>query len=171
MYLKIKGEDTRYDVTVMPFTSQHGHKGVQFIGEDIPDTDKGFIVYNDDGSVLSDLSEYTYRYAANQYTVAEDIPEYPTGSDAPLQPSAIDRLSGRISRLSSQVQDITPYTDSKMAYYGESEKVFYGVPEGNTSVFFDRYNGGYEVSRIADRLTVTFSDAIIEATNVTIMIQ
>ena len=30
-----------------------------------------------------------------------------------------------------------PYTATQTAYYGESEKVFYNVPQGNITVFWD----------------------------------
>ena len=66
--------------------------------------------------------------------------------------------------------DITPYTETKTGYYGESEKVFYDAPQGNTSVFFDNYNGSYSVDRIQNRLVVSF-DTLTEATNITISIQ
>ena len=171
MYLKINGEDTHYDVTIMPFTSQHGKKAVKFIGDEIPSTNKGFTYYNDDDTVLSDLSDFVYEYAPNEYTAEEDIVEYPKGSDAPLPTSAIARLNSKVNRLSSQVTSITPYTETKTAYYGEKEKTFYNVPNGNTSVFFDKYNGGYSVSRTEDRLIISFDETIIEATNVTVMVQ
>lgn len=171
MYLKINGSEDHYSVSIMPFTSQHGHKGIKFTGDTIPSTDKGFIMYNDDDTVLSDLSEYTYEYAPNQYTVAEDIPEYPSGHNDPPAPSALDRLNAKVNRLSSQVSELTPYTETKTGYYGETEKTFYGVPEGNTSVFFTNYNGGYTVNRIADRLTVSFGTALEQATDITISIQ
>lgn len=66
--------------------------------------------------------------------------------------------------------DITPYTETKIGYYGESEKVFYDAPQGNTSVFFDNYNGSYSVDRIQNRLIVSF-DALADTTNITISIQ
>lgn len=171
MYLKINGEDTHYDVTIMPFTSQHGKKAVKFIGDEIPSTNKGFTYYNDDDTVLSDLSDFVYEYAPNEYTAEEDIVEYPKGSDAPLPTSAIARLNSKVNRLSVEVNDLTPYTETKTAYYGEKEKTFYNVPNGNTSVFFDKYNGGYSLNRVGDILIVSFNETIIEATNVTIMVQ
>lgn len=63
-----------------------------------------------------------------------------------------------------------PYTETKIAYYGESEKVFYNVPSGNLSVFFDNYNGNYFTNHIDNRLTVSF-DTLTEATQITISIQ
>ena len=59
-------------------------------------------------------------------------------------------------RTNVRVDDITPYTETKTAYYGEKEKRFYNVPDGSVSVFFSNYNTDYSVSRIADRVTVAF---------------
>jgi hypothetical protein len=68
------------------------------------------------------------------------------------------------------ISDITPYTATQTAYYGESEKVFYGVPQGNITVFWDNYNGDYAVERIADRIVVSF-DALTDNATISIMIQ
>jgi hypothetical protein len=63
-----------------------------------------------------------------------------------------------------------PYTATQTAYYGESEKVFYNVPQGNISVFFNNYNGNYKINRISDRVLVTF-DTLKDYTNIKIMVQ
>lgn len=68
------------------------------------------------------------------------------------------------------ISDITPYTATQTAYYGESEKVFYGVPQGNITVFWDNYNGDYAVERIADRIVVSF-DTLTDNATISIMIQ
>ena len=64
------------------------------------------------------------------------------------------------------VNNITPYTETKTAYYGETEKIFYDVPEGNVTVFGLKE---YSLDRISDRLTITF-DALTEQTEITISI-
>ena len=69
-----------------------------------------------------------------------------------------------------KVEQITPYTDTKTAYFNEKEKTFYNVPSGNVTVLFDNYNGNYSVSRVADRVTVSF-DTLTEQTNITISIK
>ena len=79
-------------------------------------------------------------------------------------------LTAKTDDTAVKVDAITPYKDTKTAYFGEKEKVFYGVPEGNVLVFFSNYDGVYAVNRIADRLTVSFS-ALEQATNITISIQ
>ena len=170
-YIKIIGEDTKYEVSnISTFTSQHGFEAVRFIGEDIPETDKGFTFYSDDDEVIADLSRYKYIYRQNEYTVEKDIIVPPKGSDAPLPPSSFDRLSSRVSQVSSQVNAITPYEETKKAFYDEKEKVFYNVPEGNLSVFFDNYSGEYSVERVSTRLVITFPERLKDATNITVMV-
>lgn len=74
-----------------------------------------------------------------------------------------------INGTRQSVSNITPYTETKKAYYGEKEKTFYNVPNGNVSVFFSNYNGSYSVVRIDDRLVITF-DILTEETDITISI-
>ena len=64
-----------------------------------------------------------------------------------------------------------PYTDTQTAYYGESEKVFYGVPQGNITVFWDNYNGNYSVQRIEDTVMVSFDTLIVAEATISIMVQ
>lgn len=68
------------------------------------------------------------------------------------------------------ISAITPYTETKTAYYGESEKTFYDVPYGRMSVYFTNYDGDYSVSRVSGRLTISF-DTLTEQTDITISIQ
>lgn len=63
-----------------------------------------------------------------------------------------------------------PYKETKTAYYGESEKNFYNVPQGILTVYFDNYTGSYSVERIDDRLTVSF-DTLENDTSITIIVQ
>lgn len=169
-YIKINGDNTHYIVSIMPFTTQHGYNAIRFIGEDIPETDKGFKLYDDNDEVISDYSDYTNIYRKNEYSVEHDEIVYPKGSDQPLNPSPYDNLSRRISQVNSQVNAITPYEETKKAYYNEIEKVFYNIPEGNLTVYFDNYNGEYSVNRIENRLTITFAERLKDMTNVTVMV-
>ena len=102
-YIKINGDDVHYNVSISPFTTQHGYSAIRFIGEDIPETDKGFKLYNDKDEVISDFSDYKYIYRQNEYSTEHDEIVYPKGSDAPLSPSAYDNLSRRISRVANAV--------------------------------------------------------------------
>lgn len=91
---------------------------------------------------------------------------------------AINEVSERVNDLSKRIEnsytakitEITPYTATQTAYYGESEKVFYNVPQGNITVFWDNYAGDYAVERIADRIVVSF-DALTDNATISIMIQ
>lgn len=102
-YIKINGDDVHYNVSISPFTTQHGYSAIRFMGEDIPETDKGFKLYNDKDEVISDFSDYKYIYRQNEYSTEHDEIVYPKGSDAPLQPSAYDNLSRRISKVANAV--------------------------------------------------------------------
>ncbi len=166
MYIKINGEDTHYDVTFAPFTTQHGRKAIRFFGE-IPDNDKGFTLYNDDDTVALDMSEYHYLYRHNEYANEYDEIEMPLGNNEPIPTNPI---IARLNSMSAQISNITPYEQTKKAYYGENEKVFYGVPNGNVSVFFDNYSGEYSVNRTDDRLTITFPK-LTDMTNISISVQ
>ena len=75
-----------------------------------------------------------------------------------------------ISGVRKNVSDITPYKETKTAYYNESEKTFYNVPDGNVSVFFNNYNGNYSVKRLMDMVTVSF-DKLNNATEITIKVE
>ena len=68
---------------------------------------------------------------------------------------------------SNNIKTLTPYTETKIGYYGETEKTFYNVPIGNVTVYG---LSEYTLDRISDRLTLTF-DALTEQTNITISIQ
>lgn len=67
------------------------------------------------------------------------------------------------------VSDISPYEVTKIAYYGETEKTFYDVPDGNVSVYFDGLvkNVGFE--RKDGNLTVFF-DALNDQAKITLSI-
>jgi hypothetical protein len=75
-----------------------------------------------------------------------------------------------INGVRQSVSEVTPYTETKTAYFNESEKTFYKVPTGNITVLFDNYNGEYTVSKVADRVTVKF-DTLTDKTNITIEVK
>ena len=76
---------------------------------------------------------------------------------------------GKVDDTSNKVVAITPYTETKTAYIGDTEVVFLDVPQGNLSVYFD-IPTDYSVERTKDAIAVTF-DALDEVTTVTISIQ
>lgn len=54
-------------------------------------------------------------------------------TNAPIEPSAIDRLNSRINSVSNRVSNITPYEESKTAYLQDSEVSFNKVKDGMVS--------------------------------------
>lgn len=75
-------------------------------------------------------------------------------------------ITSKTDENSNNIKSLTPYTDTKIGYYGETEKVFYDVPEGNVTVYG---LSAYNVSRISNRLILTF-DALTDQTSITISI-
>lgn len=81
---------------------------------------------------------------------------------------------GQVSKLddtSNKVEQITPYTDTKTAYYGDTSVTFYDAPQGRVSVFTDDLPMDYSVSRIEDRLVVSFDRLEVASVQITISIQ
>lgn len=68
---------------------------------------------------------------------------------------------------SNNIKTLTPYTETKIGYYGETEKTFYNVPDGNVTIYG---LSEYTMDRVSDNITLTF-DALTEQTNITISIQ
>ena len=67
---------------------------------------------------------------------------------------------------SNNIKTLTPYTETKIGYYGETEKTFYNVPEGNVTVYG---LSEYTMDRVANNITLTF-DALEKETNITVSI-
>ena len=111
MYVKIIGSSRRYNETFEPFTTQHGHEAVRFVGDEIPETDKGFKVYDDNDEELYDLSRYKYIYRQNEYSVEQDEIEQPVGNNnsTASSVSVYEGLNRRIDYMASQLENITPY--------------------------------------------------------------
>lgn len=79
----------------------------------------------------------------------------------------INELSKSLSDYTGiRVDEVTPYTETKTAYIGDTEVTFYNVPEGNVTIFFDK---PYTMEKVADRITLTF-DELDEVTDITISI-
>lgn len=81
----------------------------------------------------------------------------------------IPNIVSDVDDTSNRVDRITPFTETKTAYIGDTEVVFTNVPQGNLSVYFDTPTD-YSVERTKDAIAVTF-DALDEVTTVTISIQ
>ena len=68
---------------------------------------------------------------------------------------------------SNNIKTLTPYTETKVGYYGETEKTFYNVPDGNVTIYG---LSEYTMDRVSNNITLSF-DALTEQTNITISIQ
>lgn len=67
------------------------------------------------------------------------------------------------------VNDITPYTETKTAYIGDTEIVFTDVPDGNLQLYGLGFNQIISANRVADRLIISF-EPLEEVTEITISI-
>lgn len=75
-------------------------------------------------------------------------------------------ITAKVDDSANKIVELTPYTETKVVYYGETEKTFYDVPEGNLTVYG---LSSYSVSRISNRLILTF-EPLLTNINVTISI-
>ena len=173
MYVKIIGNDEQYNETFEPFTTQHGYQAVRFTGDEIPETDKGFKVYNDNDKEIYDLSKYKYIYRQNEYSVEQDEIEQPIGNNESISvpSSSYGALDRRIDYIASQVADITPYKASKTAYIDDTSVEFDIAKDGNISVYMvdgEGQNVPFTFEQNNGKVIVAFEkrDSLAEATMV-----
>ena len=74
-----------------------------------------------------------------------------------------------ITGCRKEISDVTPYTDKRTAYIGDTEVVFAGVPKGNITVYADPIITTYTISQDGDTVTVNF-DEREEVTTITLSI-
>lgn len=86
-----------------------------------------------------------------------------------MQRRQVDTV-GRVDDTSNKVDSITPYTETKTAYIGDTEVVFENVPSGNLSIF-GLLSRLYRVERDSDRVTITLFEPLEDVIEVTISIQ
>lgn len=82
-------------------------------------------------------------------------------------------ITGKVDETSNRVDTLTPYTETKQAYIGDTEISFFDVPDGNLSVFFRDEQGNYPdytIERVSNTITICF-DELQEVTTITITIQ
>ena len=79
-------------------------------------------------------------------------------------------IVSKLDDTSNKVEQITPYTDTKTAYIGDTEVVFENVPSGNLSIF-GLLSRLYRVERDSDRVTITLFEPLEDVIEVTISIQ
>ena len=167
MYIEIDGN--QYPCEVKTSITQMGNTVIRVTSEEAPVAEDGFILKNGDKEFDRSSFKYLYRMDGNvkEYTEVEEeiIPASGYVSGVPENP-----LARQLSAMNQRIADLTPYKETKTAYYGEEEKNFYGTPDGVVSVFFDKYNGEYTVIRNGNGVQVSFP-TLEKETNITIMVQ
>lgn len=164
--LYIEFDGNKYPCSVSTFHTQKGKDAVR-IKSDAP-TANGFKIVGDDDSVIADYSDYIYLYReegrVKEYTAESEeiIPAEGNQSGVPVNP-----IQQQISALNRRITEITPYTATKEGYYGETEKVFYDVPNGNVTIFCDVPNS---YKRVDNRLIVSF-EKLTDTVEITVMVQ
>lgn len=146
MYAKINGSDEKYSISLSSFVTQHGNMGIRVIG--MPETDKGFKVYDGD-RLIGDYSEYVYLYNPNEYIKVEETKVEAKGTDAPLP--NYDPLAS----INQRLDNLTPYTESKTVYIGDTECVF-DKRDGNISAWLNDAPCMFEVTN--DKIVVSFDE-------------
>lgn len=68
--------------------------------------------------------------------------------------------------IRQSVANITPYTESKTAYIGDTEVIFKDVPEGNITIYADVV-AGHQRTDVGVRV---FFEPLEEVTNITISV-
>ena len=185
-YIKINGDETHYHATITPFTTQHGFRAIRFKGDDIHETDMGFVVYEDNGVILSNLSDYKYLYRPNEYSVEKDIIEYPVGSNEELTPLpnpfvSVAQMITQVNEHANEVdahaqemvEEITPYTETKTAYIDDTDIVFETDAMGVITILAIDRDGitiPTTFEREGNKIIVSF-EPLQQVTNVTISIQ
>ena len=165
MQIIIDGKE--YPCKVETSKTQNGQDIVRVISDSAPVAENGFTLRVNDDILNREDYKYLYREEGyvKEYTVEPEEMVNAYGVTTGVPESPIQRQFDSVNR---RITEITPYEQSKKAYYGEIEKVFYGVPNGNLSVFYD---GEYSVNRIEDRVIIKLPSRLTETKDITIQIQ
>ena len=83
-----------------------------------------------------------------------------------MTPYCDSRMIDTVDMLGKEIKTITPYTETKTAYIGDTEVVFFPPNIGNVTVYFDK---PYTMEKLSDRIIISF-DELEEVTEVTISI-
>jgi hypothetical protein len=108
--------------------------------------------------------EYEITKIKNQLQNLQDIVLQMSRNSVPT--------TSKVDDTANQVKAITPYTETKTAYIGDTNCGFNTPTDGNVSVFFDKNVNGYRVEKdyYARRIVVVFDEPLEEVTEVTISI-
>lgn len=165
-YVRFNGDSNKYYGTVMPFSTQHGKAAIRIVSSPIPVMETGFRFFDDNDKLITNYSAYRYHYEDNSYSIEKDeiVPAGPSNAPIPVSPiytleRQVSAVTVQANETASQVETITPYTDSKKAYIDDTEVIFdcdktgaisawlisdgvrteceYEVSEGKIRVFFE----------------------------------
>lgn len=158
----------KYSCQVETTTTQKGLPVVRIISDEAPTAENGFKLYTDDESVEFDRTDYKFLYREQgnirEYTTeAEEI----VSAEGYISGVPADPIQKQFAAVNNRITSITPYKQEKKAYFGEVEKVFYGVPNGIMTVQMDNE---FTVQRIEDRVYVRF-ERLEEAKDITLIVQ
>ncbi len=76
-------------------------------------------------------------------------------------------ITAKVDDSASKIVELTPYTETKTAYIGDTEIVFTDVPSGNLLIYSPIVNMSYV--RLGDKLVISF-EPLEEVTEITISI-
>ncbi len=77
-------------------------------------------------------------------------------------------ITAKVDDSANQIINLTPYTETKTAYIGDTEIVFTDVPSGNLLIYSPIVKMSYV--RLGDRLVISF-EPLEEVTEITISVQ
>lgn len=133
MYIEIDGVE--YPCEVATTISQLGQTVIRVISEEAPVAEDGFVLISGDKTFDRSSFKYLYREDGNvkEYTeVAEEIiPASGYISGVPENP-----LAKQLSAMNQRISNLTPYTESRDVYIGETECRF-AKRNGNISAFLN----------------------------------
>ena len=176
LYIKINTD--LYPIEkIQSFKTQAGNDAIRVVGN-APQAEDGFFIVDEHNNLISDKHNYTHLYREDdkckEYTAVEEqiIPTEAFTNGTPDNPYSV--LSRRISAVSNEVNDITPYTDMALVGIQDTEFVFHGVfKEGVLTATLKTDRGEYlpcTVERRDDVVRVTFEE-LTEVATVTISVQ
>lgn len=133
MYIEIDGQ--QYPCEVKTGITQMGNTVIRVISEEAPVAEDGFVLISGNKTFDRSSFKYLYREDGNvkEYTeVAEEIiPASGYVSGVPENP-----LAKQLSAMNQRISDLTPYTESRDVYIGETECRF-AKRNGNISAFLN----------------------------------
>ena len=167
MYIKFNNSEARFQGHVESFVTQQQNKGIRVVGNNIPLNYSGFKVFNNNGVLISDYSNYTYPYNfINEYTSVEEKPIVSRSGYTTPTPTDYDILNKRINSIRQDVANNTPYKETKKAYIEDTEVIFNIATSKEVSVFVVDANGNnlpYSVVNNGSTIVVSFEPLEVTA--------